>query len=169
MPSAFDQPQPLTAADVAALMRVQAGCYGPHLLESADLYAQRLASPVQCSWGVRDGAGVLVAYLAAYWSVRGAITPLHGAFKSHPQPDTLYLHDLAVRPAQAGQGLAQMLLQVAWRSAAAQGIEQAALVSVQSTQRFWLRQGFAAADAPPDLASYGGGAVYMTRLLNEKF
>lgn len=158
-------PGRLTAADAPALMQVQAACYAPHLLESAQVYALRLASPVQCSWGVRDAGGALVAYLAAYWSVRGAVTPLHGDFERHAQPDALYLHDMAVRPEWAGRRLAQALLQAAFSDAAVQGIRQAALVSVQGTQGFWQRQGFMPADAPPLLRSYGMDAVYMTREL----
>ena len=158
--------QPLTAADTPALMRVQAACYGAALLEDAALYARRLSSPGQCSLGVRSATGGLRAYLAAYWSVLGTITPLHGDFHLQAAPDTLYLHDLAVRPTDAGRGLAQALLAAAWRAALARGVRQAALVSVQGTAGFWRRQGFELADAPPALASYGAGAHYMTRALD---
>jgi len=154
---------PLTAADAPSLVRVQAACYGPALLESQALYARRLASPAQqCSLGVRADGDALLAYLAAYWSVRGAVTPLHGDFKAREEADTLYLHDMAVLPAQAGRGLAQALLQAASRAARARGVYRAALVSVQGTEAFWRRQGFAPAPAPPGLDSYGAGALYMT-------
>jgi len=153
---------PLTATDAPSLVRVQAACYGPALLESRALYARRLASPAQCSLGVRDDGGALLAYLAAYWSVRGAVTPLHGDFKAREQADTLYLHDMAVLPAYAGRGWAQALLQAAWRAAQARGVHQAALVSVQGTEGFWRRQGFAPAPAPAELDGYGAGALYMT-------
>ena len=157
---------PLTGVDVAALLQVQAACDGDALLEGAAVYARRLASPAHCGLGLH-AEGRLLAYLAAYWSVRGAVTPLHGDFAPHADADTLYLHDLAVRPDHAGQGLGQRLLGAAWRQARALGVRQAALVSVQGTRGFWQRQGFSPAAAqPPALASYGADALYMTRTLD---
>ena len=156
----------LTPADAPAVVRVQAACYAPALLESEALYARRLASPAHSSLGVPDSGGALLAYLAAYWSVRGSVTPLHGEFTPHPHPDTLYLHDMAVLPTHAGRGLAQALLAAAWRAAHARGVRRAALVSVQGTAAFWRRQGFEPATAPVELGSYGEGALYMTRALS---
>ncbi|MFT4196039.1 GNAT family N-acetyltransferase [Ottowia sp.] len=155
----------LTPADAPAVARVQAACYAPALMESAALYARRLASPAHCSLGVPDGGGVLLAYLAACWSVRGAATPLHGEFTPHAHADTLYLHDMAVLPTHAGRGLAQALLAAAWRAAQARGVRRAALVSVQGTAAFWRRQGFEPATAPVGMGSYGEGALYMIREL----
>ncbi|HQO51893.1 MAG TPA: GNAT family N-acetyltransferase [Ottowia sp.] len=158
---------PLAGADVPALLQVQAACYGPALLEDAAVYARRLASPAHCGLGLHAG-GALAAYLAAHWSVWGAVTPLHGDFAPQAAADTLYLHDLAVRPEHAGQGLGQRLLAAAWRQARARGVRQAALVSVQGTRGFWQRQGFVVAlRQPPALASYGSQALYMTRRLDD--
>ncbi len=159
------QPQPLQPADVPQLLDLQAACYGGDLLESAAVYARRLNSPAQCGLAMRDEQGALRAYLAAYWSVRGAVTPLHGDYALHAHADTLYLHDLAVHPSHAGQGLAQALLSEAWAQAEARGVHHAALVSVQGTAGFWQRQGFAPASATEALDSYGAGAVYMVREL----
>ena len=158
-------PQPLSPADVPDLLVEQAACYDAEILEGAALYARRLASPAQCGLAVRDEAGALLAYLAAYWSVRGAVTPLHGDFVAHQDTDTLYLHDLAVRPSHAGRGLAQALLGAAWQQARAEGVGHAALVSVQGTGAFWRRLGFSPATAGVSLAAYGTDAVYMTRAL----
>ena len=57
-----------------------------------------------------------------------------------------------------------------WARARAEGLRHSALVSVQGSQGYWQRQGYAA-QAVPDahqrqhLASYGAGAVYMARTL----
>ena len=59
-------------------------------------------------------------------------------------PDTLYLHDMAVLPGMAGQGLARRLLQPLWEQAAAQGLRQSALVSVQGSEGYWQRHGYVA-------------------------
>lgn len=167
------RPRPLTLQDLPGLMVVQRACYGDDFIESAEIYARRLASPVQCSL-VLEHAGHVCAYLAAYDAARGNVTPLHGMFHgaggtAHP-PDTLYLHDMAVLPERAGQGLAQALLRSIEASAMARGLAHSALVAVQGSQGFWERQGYAVQaleDAHPcqQLAAYGAGAVYMVRTL----
>ena len=102
--------------------------------------------------------------------MRGKVTPLHGDFEATPHPDTLYLHDMAVLPALAGRGLARVLLQSLWQHASAQGLQHAALVSVQGSQGYWERHGFALCSPHGDtqrqhLASYGTAAVYMRKPL----
>ena len=42
-------PRPLTAQDLPGLLAVQRACYGAAFLESAEVFARRLASPVNCS------------------------------------------------------------------------------------------------------------------------
>ncbi len=171
--------RPLRPADVPGLLAVQRACYGDGLIEGEAVFARRLASAAQCSLALVEADGPapqLVAYLAAYRSRRGAVTPFEGDFHGtpqadvFPQADALYLHDLAVAPAWAGRGLAQALLAAAWQRARAEGLRHSALVSVQGTQAFWERQGYAAqplADAAQQrhLDSYGAGAVYMVRAL----
>ena len=166
--------RPLRPADVPGLLAVQRACYGDGLIEGAAVFARRLAGAAQCSLALVRGAdgaeGSLVAYLAAYRSVLGHITPLQGDFCAVPgtAADTLYLHDMAVLPAFHGQGLARRLLAAAWQGARADGLRHAALVSVQGTQAYWARQGFAVralagAAQRQRLAGYGDGAVYMVR------
>lgn len=159
----------LAPADLPGLLAVQRACYGEDFVESADVFTRRLASPANCSL-VLVQAGQVCAYLAAYHSVRGKVTPLHGDFEATPHPDTLYLHDMAVLPHLAGQGLARRLLQPLWEQAAAQGLRQSALVSVQGSEGYWQRHGYVAQplhqpEQQQRLASYGEGAVYMARTL----
>lgn len=162
--------RPLTVSDLPGLLAVQLACYGEGFVESGEVFARRLASPAHCSL-VLERAGVVCAYLAAYRSVWGKVTPLHGDFESTPHADTLYLHDLAVRPDCAGQGFARALLEPMWSKAAKEGLEHTALVSVQGSEAYWQRHGYAAqplADAVQRarLAGYGDGAVYMVRTLD---
>ncbi|QLA82001.1 N-acetyltransferase [Acidovorax sp. JMULE5] len=161
--------RPLALSDLADLLAVQLACYGEGFVESGEVFARRLASPANCSLVLERG-GSVCAYLAAYRSVRGKVTPLHGDFEAVAQPDTLYLHDMAVLPARAGQGLARALLQPLWAQAASQGLLHSALVSVQGSQVYWERHGYVLqplADVAQRerLASYGEGAVYMARNL----
>ncbi|MDT0136709.1 GNAT family N-acetyltransferase [Acidovorax sp. PRC11] len=162
--------RPLAAADLPGLMAVQQACYGTGFLESAEVFGQRLASPANCSLVAVEGDAVL-AYLAAYRSMRGKVTALHGGFEAPAgQPDTLYLHDMAVHPDCAGHGLAGALLEALWRDARAARLRYSTLVSVQGSRPYWERRGYAVREpASPEarerLACYGAGAVYMERLL----
>ena len=161
--------RPLALSDLADLLAVQLACYGEGFVESGEAFARRLASPANCSL-VLEQDGSVCAYLAAYRSVRGKVTPLHGDFEAAAQPDTLYLHDMAVLPAHAGQGLARALLQPLWEQARSSGLQQTSLVSVQGSQVYWERHGYAVQPLPnatqqARLASYGEGAVYMARTL----
>lgn len=161
--------QALAAQHLPGLIAVQRACYGAAFVESEAVFARRLASPAQCSLVLAHGARV-DAYLAAYDSVQGAVTPLHGDFEVAERPDTLYLHDLAVLPGQAGRGLARALLEPLWAQARARGLRRSALVAVQGSLGFWQRHGYAVAPlhAPAQqarLAGYGEGALYLTRAL----
>ena len=155
------------------LLAVQRACYGDALVEGAEVFARRIASPCHCSL-VAEVDGQVGAYLAAYHSVHGKVTPLQGDFESVAPPgaaDTLYLHDLAVRPQLAGRGLAQALLALLHGQALAHGLQRAALVSVQGSQPFWQRQGYAVQALAQkaqhaQLAHYGDSAVYMVRRLD---
>lgn len=162
-------PRALTAADLPGLLAVQRACYGEGFVESGEVFTRRLASPANCSLVLVQG-GQVMAYLAAYRSGLGKVTPLHGDFDALPGADTLYLHDMAVLPAQAGRGLAAALLVPLWAQARAEGLRYTALVSVQGSQAYWARHGYAehALQHPAQrhhLASYGAGAVYMARAL----
>ena len=161
------QIRPLRLADLDGLMQVQEACYGAQYMESAEVYRARIACAAQCSL-VAVQAGSVLAYLAAYRSSLGSITPLHGEFDGADAPDTLYLHDMAVNPACAGQGLASALLQALWRNAQAWAPRYSALVSVQGSQDYWQRKGYAlhAALSPENAAAlrgYGDDAVYMVQ------
>ena len=165
LPISDFQLRPLRLGDVDAVLRIQAQCYGADFGEPRQVFVQRLQSPVHCSWAAVQ-ADAVVAYLAAYWSLPGVITPLHGGFSSYEDANVLYLHDMAVSPAVAGQGVAGALLQAARSQARQRGIRHTALVSVQGSQPYWERQGYAVAavaDAAQQqhLASYGDDAVYM--------
>ncbi len=152
--------------NLEAVLAVQLACYGSVLVEREDCYAERLTSPSACILGLFE-AGVLQAYLAAYGSRRGRVTPLNGAFIAAAPPDTLYLHDLAVRPDQVGRGLASRLLIALLGSEQAAELSRVALVAVQGAEHYWSRLGLQVeALAEPfereQLRSYGATAIYMS-------
>lgn len=155
----------LSVTDVAAVLRIQAQCYGAAFVEGADVFSRRLQAAHHCSWAAEQ-RGRVVAYLAAYWSRPGKITPLQGDFEFSDPANVLYLHDMAVDPACAGQGIAAQLLEQAVAQARARGVQRAALVAVQGAASYWQRRGFvpgepANAAQYTHLRSYGDDALYM--------
>ena len=159
----------MRADDLEAVLAVQLACYGADFVEDGALIARRLAAAPHTGW-VAEQAGAVRAYLAAYPSVLGKLTPLHGEFEPAPAADALYLHDLAVHPSAAGLGLGPRLVRHAWAQAAQAGWTHSTLVSVQASVGFWARHGYAATTPAGDeqrarLATYPGDAVYMVRRL----
>jgi GNAT superfamily N-acetyltransferase len=163
--------RPLRPDDVEHLLHIQTICYGAEFLESKAIFAQRLACRHHCSIGVayaHQAQTSLLAYLAAYWSSPGKITPLNGPFTPPVVGEqVLYLHDMSVLPELAGQGIASHLVQHVFQQARERGVRQAALVSVQGSQAYWERQGFSVTNVNDaqqfkHLQSYGEGACYMS-------
>ena len=105
----------MAEADMDAVLAVQAACYPPAMREAADVVRARLRASPDTVFVARDAQGVC-AYLFAYPSRLGKVTPLGGRFSLPETPDTLYLHDLAVAPRAAGQGVARLGLVVAGRA-----------------------------------------------------
>jgi predicted N-acetyltransferase YhbS len=155
--------------DLHAVLAVQAACYPPPMQEPAAVVLERLRAAPATTLVAGDGEGVC-AYVFAYPSRRGRITPLHAGFAPAPDADTLYLHDLAVHPRAHGRGLGRCLAQALFAAAGAQGLRHAALVAVMGARPFWESLGFAAADPEEGalaLATYPGDALYMCRRMDD--
>ncbi|AEK61619.1 GNAT family N-acetyltransferase [Collimonas fungivorans] len=167
--------RPMLASDIPTVMRIQAECYPPAMLESEEVFRARLAlTPATC-WIWEPGLDNAAAYLFSYPTSTDVITPLGARFKLASAPDCLYLHDLAVAPAARGQRAANLLVTAALGHARAANLGWSALVSVQHSQAFWGSLGFAAAEvrhlpARENLDSYQvvgslHAAVYMLQQL----
>jgi len=165
----------MSDCDIPVVMRIQAECYPAPMLESETVFRDRLGlAPATCwIWSEHgQGAG---AYLFSYPSSNGAVTALDHPFKIAARPDCLYLHDLAVVPGARGRRAADALVAAALENARAGGLRWSALVSVQQSQGFWERFGYAVVETLPspareNLASYQvqgnhGVAVYMLQQL----
>jgi GNAT superfamily N-acetyltransferase len=156
---------PMAPGDLAGVLDVQAACYPPAMQEPAHVVLARLAASPGTVLVARDDDGVC-GYLFAYPSCLGKVTPLGGAFAVPAEPDTLYLHDLAVAPRAAGQGVGRALVARLHANAAVRGLRHAALVSVQDLLVFWESLGYApAAGDGAALATYPGAAHYLTKRL----
>lgn len=157
--------RPIRESDLDAVLGVQAACYPPAMQEAAQVVLSRLHAAGDTSF-VAESEGRVCAYVFAYRSTRGAVTPLDAPFEVAADGDTLYIHDLSVAPDAAGRGLARLLVERLQALARESGLGNCALVSVQSSQVFWERLGFREADcggteARRALATYPPVARYM--------
>ena len=162
--------RPMGEHDIPAVLAIQAESYPSELLESAAVIRQRLQAFPDLAWVAEDALGVC-AYLFGYRSRAGKVTPLDGSFAEPQDADCLYLHDLAVSGRAAGRGIGPALVQRNLEHGRASRLKYSALVSVQDSQDFWRRQGYAehpALDAQQrrNLESYGVPALYMVKPLH---
>ena len=155
--------RPMLPNDLGAVLRIQAACYPAAMQEPAAVVAARMAAAHgTCLVGMHEG--VVRGYLFAYPSRIGLVTDLNAPFMLSAQPDTLYLHDLAIEPCALKRGLARALVDDALRRARTLGLAHAALVSVQESERFWHALGWRAVSThDAGLHTYPPGALYMVR------
>ena len=154
----------MSERDIGAIVAIQLEAYSSDLLESEAVIRARRASAPEHAWVAEDQEGVC-AYLFAYHSRVGKVTPLDGEFCIPAQPDCLYLHDLAVAQRAAGRRIGPALVSEALGLARQQQLRFSALVSVQESQNFWNRLGYTAQQPDPEhaehLHSYQVPATYM--------
>lgn len=155
--------RPMLPTDLDAVLRIQAACYPVAMQEPAAVVASRIAAAHgTCLVGIHEG--VVRGYLFTYPSRLGLVTDLNAPFAVSEQPDTLYLHDLAIEACALGRGLARALVDDALRRARMFGLAHAALVSVQDSACFWHALGWRAASTQcAGLHTYPAGALYMVR------
>ncbi|HCJ29967.1 MAG TPA: histone acetyltransferase [Pseudomonas sp.] len=160
----------MQARDIPAVMSIQQESYAAEVLEDEAVIRTRLAACPQLAWVAEDAIGVC-AYLFAYHSRVGKVTPLDGEFQHHAEANCLYLHDLAVSRRASGRGIGPALVRKNLEQARTQKLRYSALVSVQESEAFWSRLGYAAHTALEpaqisNLSSYQIPAVYMVRALH---
>jgi ribosomal protein S18 acetylase RimI-like enzyme len=163
--------RPMHERDVPAILAIQSECYEYLIQEDEATIRARFHTSPNTAWVAEDVHGVC-AYLVAYRSRVGKVTPLGGHFEIPSAPDSLYLHDLAIAGRGKGSGLGAALIHCAWEQARSEGLNYSALVSVQNSHAFWRRHGyrdFANLDAAEsaNLQSYAGHAWYMVKDLHE--
>jgi predicted N-acetyltransferase YhbS len=160
-------------ADLPAVLALQAQCYGPEFLESAEAFEAKLraARHLHCSY-LAVVAGEPLAYVVSLPVDDGQLPALDAPSVSPARaPRTLYLHDLAVSPAGRARRLGHQLVRQVVHRAQDMGLTQVALVAVQGSRRYWEHQGFVATPSPlppavaEKLASFGPGATLMRRAL----
>jgi GNAT superfamily N-acetyltransferase len=157
----------MTEQDLDGVLAVQSACYPPSMQEPAAVVLARLRAAPGTTL-VADSHGIC-AYVFAYPSRLGRITPLNAGFAPAPHADTLYVHDLAVHPCAHGRGLGRRLAQALFGAARGLGLGHGALVAVLEARPFWEKLGFsetAPGRGGAALATYPGEAIYMCRQIN---
>lgn len=132
----------MTGKDIPSVTAIQAECYAPAAIESETVFRARLPLAPQFAWVAEDKHGVC-AYLVAYPSQLGKVTPLGSNFTIPETPDALYLHDLAVSRRVSGNRLGTHLVRFALDAGRRHGLNCSALVSIQDSANFWQSHGYA--------------------------
>ena len=151
----------MQAADLDAAERI-ADVVHPDYPEDPAVFAERLRLfPRGCLILDDPPSGYTIAHP---WRL-GSPVKLNSLLGALPaEPDTLFLHDIALLPAERGRGDAVHGVAALEAVAADLGLPTMSLVAVGRALSFWLARGFVAI-AGPDVGSYGAGAKYMTRRL----
>ncbi len=157
--------RPMGLDDMPDVLAIQAACYTAIRPESrTSLHAKLAASPSTCF--VATCAGDTVAYLFALpWEFSNP-PPLDApSCRLPPEPDCLYLHDLAVWPAARSAGAGRALVETMLHRFRELGLGRACLIAIQDSGPYWERYGFRAVPAAGSLrarlSTYGEGVQYM--------
>lgn len=160
----------MNEADLPAIMGIAAQAH-PALPERIEIFREKLRLyPAGCLVLARAEASQapIEGYLFSHpWypdDIPALDTPLGGI---PPLTNTYYLHDLALLPLARGNNHGAHVIRQVDHHARLRGYARQALVSVNSTELFWRRQGFEWVNCPAaqdKLAKYGPEARLMVRL-----
>lgn len=156
--------QPLHQRNIDDVLRIQKAAYGEMYLEDADSFIAKIIASPRTSCAAWSG-DEMVAYLVALPLSTDEGLDLNTSeipAVSLSEARVMYIHDVAVHPASRGGGTAHLLLQHLEEAVAGTAISEWHLVSVQGSQDFWAKQGFAVSPRPAP-NGYGPEAVLMLR------
>ncbi len=142
---------------------IEKEAYRPEFFESSDTYRCKMRAFAQGCIGAFDD-GHLVGFALSFLQNGAASLPLDCTdIPPCDNPDTLYIHDVAVRKAYRGRKIADQMIQELFRLARNEGMAHSALVAVQGSENFWQKFGFVVNERIP----YGPGStgVHMHKLL----
>lgn len=136
----------------------------PSFPEDIDIFSERLLL-YPAGMFLLEAEGEPVGYAIAHPWRRGSLPALNCHLGGLPHnPDSLYLHDLALLPVARGKGVARLIIDEIKQHAMASGYHTMGLVAVNGSVPFWRRQGFEIEnneDVAEKLASYGPDARLM--------
>jgi GNAT superfamily N-acetyltransferase len=155
--------RPLRAADMGRVQAISELIHPalPERLEVLD--EKRRLSPGTC---LGYGGEEIRGYGIAHPWLFGRIPALDGFLEGlPPEPDCLFVHDVALLPHARGRGAAARYIRLLSGLAHTAGLQGLACVAVYGAERLWSQLGFevvADRDIEAKLRPYGG-ALYMIR------
>ena len=157
--------RPMTEADFPVVDAIGAAVHRA-FPESPAIVAERLALyPAGCLVLSSDG-GVIGYAVSHPWRL-GYPPKLNTKLVRLPaEPDTYYIHDMALLPEARGAGAGAAGVRCLIRHARREGLGTLSLVAVSGSAPFWTRQGFRVQTDPgilQRLRSYGNEARFMVR------
>lgn len=153
--------RPMRSDDLPAVAAMSDAVHGA-FTEPLTTFAERLALyPQGCH--ILEGDGTAIGYLVTHPWRLGAPPKLAAALGSLPaDPDSYYLHDIALLPAARGQRAGEAAVALVLNLARAAGLPVIELVAVGGADAYWRRLGFAYAASDAD-GPYGPGTFVMRR------
>lgn len=156
----------MQSTDLPSVWQVQCACYRNFEPETqASLGAKLAASPQSCFIAVREN--ILLGYIIAMPWELGVVPVLNDPNCKLPaQVNCLYLHDMAIAPDAAGQGVGQRLFGAVSEVGCKLELPKLALTAVAGAEGYWKRLGFVPVALPlsvEKVAQYGGNITYMLR------
>ena len=149
-----------TLADLEAIMEIQRESYIPELVESRDVFAAIISAGLSHVAIAVTGEEV-VGFALAHPSVRDRVHLLHTHVESFGEWDTLFIHDVSVRPSWRRKGVASALVH-RFTHPEFTHHPQVQCIAMESAIPFWEKQGFRESETvrldAATLESYGGGA-----------
>ena len=158
----------MSAYDLPAVAEI-AGAVHPKFPEAPEVLAERHSLYHNGAYLLEIGERPAGYILSHPWRF-GALPALNSLLGALPaDPDTYYLHDLALLPVARRIGAGGMMVEALTRHAEARGLRQMSLVAVHGSASFWRRHDFLPVDVPEragKLLSYDADALYMVRRLD---
>jgi len=151
--------------DIPRIMAIQFQCYASCYLESAEAFLHKIVMhPDGCH--VLEVGGIVAGYIVFHPARLGWVAPIDFLQDMPmPDPECVYVHDLAVNPAFRGKGIGRVLFGEAVAAACVCGLDRLTLAAVQDAEAFWERMGF---HKESDIMYGGRPAAYMVMTLERE-
>lgn len=159
----------ITSQDWTDIMSIQDECYHAFVPESLSVMQSKwLVSPRSCF--VVELENSLVGYCLSHPWDKYNPPALEQKITQKPiNPNTLYIHDMALKEETQGMGLGKALLKSCSDFAMEQSLSSISLIAVQNAAHFWKKQGFQEIQVNKDLTPYGLNSKLMGLQLNKTF
>ncbi|ACA85374.1 GNAT family N-acetyltransferase [Shewanella woodyi] len=146
--------------DWKIILDIQEECYPGIVPESLEVLQSKWQLSPQTCFVIEDNHQTLGYCLAHPWEL-GTPPALEQKVQAKAQPNTLYLHDIALSAKAQGKGAGRLAFDKLVQGAADAALSSISLVAVQGADSYWLRQGFIRQKIDKSLESYTPDACYM--------